>query len=288
MRRALIIGIDSNVGRALQEKLTINGWDVWGTSRREKQASKNVIFLDLENTAEFSTQKEFDVVYLCAGTTKIATCETNQDDTYKINVDAQLYLANYFFQKQSHVIYLSSNAVFDGSKPKYTVMDIPSPQTWYGNCKAVVERGLNNISNHIAIVRMTKILFSDYPLFQQWLSDLKNNRMIHPYFDLSFCPISIDVVTACLEKIAIDKLGGIIHLSGEDDVTYLDAAYYFAKMGEFSHHLINPISVFASNEKRANIPCFTSLDITKSKRLLASQSTSFVTTMHHLYGNVVF
>ena len=285
MNTAFIVGIDSAIGRSLENLLILNGWSVFGTSRRSSHTKSNVFYLDLANVTDLNFDIPIDVVYLCAGVTKIAQCKENSAYSKLINVDAQIQLAAYFLNKNTHVVCLSSNAVFSGHKPWYQTTDKTCPKTYYGENKALVEDALLGMSKHIAIVRLTKVLTPDYPLILQWIMALKNNLPVEPFNDLSLCPISIYTVAQCLKEIGDKKLEGIIHLSGSIDVTYLDVAEYLAKLINARKGLIKEISMLCSNEIMMDASLYTSLDITKSKQLFDVFDTSFATTMNCLYGD---
>lgn len=285
MKTVLIIGIDSVIGRSLENVLIQNGWTVFGTSRRFCERQSNVFYLDLANVAEMCLDLSFDVVYLCANVTKIKDCEENPDYAKLINVEAQIKLAEYFLNQNAHIVYLSSNAVFSGQKPAYKTTDLLCPKTYYGECKSLVEEALLRMSGQITIVRLTKVFTPEFPLILQWRMDLRNNKVIEPFSDLRVCPISVFTVSQCLKEIAEKVIKGIVHLSGSTDVSYLDVAEYLAGLLNAPKDLIKGAAMLDSRKHMEYIPVYASLDMSESDRLFDKLDTSFATTMNSLYGD---
>lgn len=282
MRSALIVGIDSAIGNALKNGLQTAGWSVWGTSRQKDHLKGQVFYLDLAKADIFHFEQPIDVVYLCAGITKMVNCNLTPDYSYLVNVEAQIQLARYFLNKGAHIVYLSSNAVFNGIKPRYKIADPTCPVTRYGEHKAIVESTLLSMTPDVSIVRLTKVLTSDYPLILQWIATLKKNECIAPFRDLHLCPLSINTVTYCLKKIGEKNIGGITHLSGEDEVTYLDVAEYLAEVLGVSRDLIESRSMVESFSD-TEVSLHTSLDMTESKIIVDGLDLSFIATMKSLY-----
>ena len=70
----LIIGVDSQIGSALKNHLTIKKITVFGTTRKKERANLNTYYFDLEKpNFEIFTNK-FTSVVVCAATTNIAEC----------------------------------------------------------------------------------------------------------------------------------------------------------------------------------------------------------------------
>lgn len=282
MKNALIVGIDSVIGQALEQELLESGWHVFGTTRRKNHVTNRVFYLDLAHISEINFEIPVDVVFLCAGITKVSMQPSDYAES--VNIKAPIALVEHFLNLSTHIIFLSTIAVFDGKKPAYQITDKPCPISFYGEYKATVERELLNKSGLITIVRLTKVLTENYPLFMQWLNELKKGSPIQPFYDLQLCPISIKTVTHCLKNIADKNLPGIIHLSGEKDVTYQDVGHYFADKLGVSKDLVQPCSALDAGVLSTTAPLYTSLDITESKHLLDQYDLNLEVTLNDLYS----
>jgi dTDP-4-dehydrorhamnose reductase len=225
----LIVGVDGLIGSALAERATQQGIHWTGTSRRQEHERKKVVFLDLareESVADFSVPSR--VAYFCAAATNLRQCEDDFPGTFKINVEQTFRLAKNLATSGTALVFLSTNLVFDGSSPRIGVDAPVAPQTAYGRQKAGMEKLLRKEFEKVAVVRLTKVVHPRLPLFQKWRADLRTGLTISPMSDLVFSPIELSLVTRELLALAVNFRSGIYQLSGDQDVTYLEAAQLLA------------------------------------------------------------
>ena len=137
-------------------------------------------------------------------------------------------------------MFLSTNAVFDGRKPLAAVDDPVNPKTEYGRQKAEAEKQLLGLGGGVAVIRLGKVIYPDMPLFQSWITDLKAGRIIRPFRDLVFAPLSLAAAAIFLIKIARGKTGGIFQLSGPEDITYAEAAAWLSETMGAHEALVQP------------------------------------------------
>ena len=226
----LVIGLESQIGSALFEKLSLRyEKSVYGTTRRidHSQQSDRLIYLDLGNPDTFIEKGcRFDHVVFCAGITSIADCESNTKLCRQINVVGTSKLIQHFSDYGCHVVFLSSNSVFDGSKSFARIGDSTSPNSSYGKFKVEVEnRFLNN--KNVAILRLTKVITASTPFIRKWLEELDRGDQIAVFDDCFVSPISIDDVLGSIELLIDRRSSGIYHLGGATEVSYSDYASIF-------------------------------------------------------------
>ena len=152
-------------------------------------------------------------------------------------MDATLALAAKLYEGGAIIVYLSSSAVFDGTVSCMPSNEPARPNTEYGRQKACAEQGILSLGDRTVVVRMTKIVSCKVPLFSQWLLCLSSGREIKPFSDLSLSPISLKFLTDALVS---DHLSGIIHLSGEHQLTYAEFALHLANALGVSRSLVKP------------------------------------------------
>jgi len=227
--RALIIGIDSNIGKALAVYLRSNGWNVLGTTRRLQHSDNNTFYVDLEHEHTiYNITYEFDAIYSCAAITNMDFCEQHPEISKRVNLDSQITLAQHCINKTKSYIFLSTAGVFDGSMPMRNTNDIPTPKCNYGYHKALTEQFLLGLSNNVTIVRTTKVLSADNKLINSWIDALSNNIYIEPFDDMTLAPVPIDMLVLLLTQIATNRSKPIVHISGKSDFLYSDLASLIA------------------------------------------------------------
>lgn len=226
MRSVLIVGGHSLIGYALYEAFKALSTQVFITSRQGSPAS---IKLDLSQSIDVSALPRCEIVYLCAAITRFAACEKTPGLAHRVNVAAQLELARHFLSIGSRVVFLSSNAVFDGFVESPNEDASLSPTSLYGQLKAEVEERLERVSQqyqgNISIVRLTKVVSQRLPLIAEWLSNLQAGKIISAFSDARLSPISLDYAVKGLVSCGAKNIQGKFHLSGESELTY----YAFAR-----------------------------------------------------------
>jgi len=84
-----------------------------------------------------------DVVIHAAAWTAVDACEGDRDKAMLVNGTATKYVADAAHSVGARVVYISTDYVFDGTKPTpYIESDLPNPQSVYGESKLAGERAL--------------------------------------------------------------------------------------------------------------------------------------------------
>src|SRR6185437_431767 len=249
----LIVGGDSTIGDALIPCVERAGHTVVATTRRETPGS---ISLDLSSDT-WRIPDDVSVAFMLAGETSLQNCEANRAETHNINVTRTIALTRQLVQAGSKIVFISSNLVFDGSVPHRKSEDMTCPTTEYGRQKAETERALLELG--ATIVRMTKVLSPDKGLLVDWMRALAKAQEIRPFSNVVLAPIPLSFVVELLARVVEYKGGGIIQLSGNEDISYAAAIKHLAQRMGIDETLVVP-SV-APHEAMANIPKYTTLDV---------------------------
>lgn len=289
MFNGLVVGGDGLIGRALAIYLANIGWEIARTTRREVRGV-NECFLDLrEPMASRSDwlkkmQAPELVVFISAASTGYSRCAENPVETWRINVDNTIALSKVFMRHGAFVIYLSSNAVFDGSLAHLQEASPVSPVTEYGRQKAACEIGLKQaakeLSAGLAIVRLTKVVDRSQALIDGWIRDLQMGASVRAAADLAVSPITLGYVVKGLTTLAERRLANTFHFSGYDDMTYFDLATSLAAglggIGRVEKDLVRP--------RLGNVPSpdFSALDTDLTSSLLGIKPQSLSDVTHEL------
>jgi len=243
--RALIIGVDSTIGRALSIAFASAGIAWSGTSRRSlhppDMLPPDMLPLDLCTLAGLDALPDADTIYLCAAMTREVECRANPALSRQINVEAPVALTRMFRARGAHIVFLSSNAVFDGSKPGRREGEPPSPTTPYGSGKVEAEHRILE-QGGAAALRLTKVLNPEQPLLRGWIASLSAGEVVRPIHDMPVAPLTLGHVTAALRALGEARAEGIFHQSAARDVAYADIAYHFAARLGAARALVQPQS----------------------------------------------
>ena len=223
--RILIVGIDGSIGSSLFTRLPPLGFEVYGTSRNRSRLNTQVLFLDLENPNLSLLQNEFSAAIICASVTNILTCESDPVQSRKINVIGTIALIDSLIQSGCFVIFLSTNAVFDGGKAFATIEDIPNPITNYGYFKREVEIYLEESKfGSGAILRLTKLMTNDARFLVGWRDLASNNQPIPAFINTMLSHITIEEVISSIYNILGARESGTFQLGGLVEESYFDFA----------------------------------------------------------------
>ncbi len=262
---ALIIGFDSNIGRALSIKLRAQCWNIYGTTRRSEQRSSNNFYVDLEQEQTIENiHGNFDVVYVCAAITNMAFCEKNPELSRQVNYKAQLALAQHCIDKTTSYIFLSTAGVFDGAEPMRSINSPPNSRCQYGKHKADTEKFLLNFSDKVTVIRTSKVISNDNKLINDWIAALNANQEIQPFCDMTLSPVPMEQLIELLINIGTRKTNKIVHISGSGDILYSELAIMLAEKLNKPLSLIKPQSYIEVGLDPITVFPFSSLDMTET------------------------
>lgn len=227
MQRLLILGADGEIGSGLFHHWRMHeNFIVSGTTRRKKNENLNLHYFDLKNpdfrTIDFS---QFDSLIFCAAITSIKDCEDDLQNCKEINCIQTIKTITKACKAGCFVIFLSSNAVFDGKKAFPRHDDDVCPDTYYGEMKVRVESEImTNSKLHGCVLRLTKVLGPKSKLIRFWNSKADAKEVIPVFKNQKVSPISIEEVASAVILCATNKSKEIFQLGGEDEISFAQFA----------------------------------------------------------------
>jgi dTDP-4-dehydrorhamnose reductase len=240
----LVIGATGLIGRALMGHLAEGGKPAAGTSRRADWADQGYRYLELAFGAEdWEVPDDIGAAVFCAGIGRIEQCEQEPALTSRINVHGTLVVVKKLVERGVFTVILSSNQVFAGDHPFVPSEEPYSPISEYGRQKVALEKELGGHSDSLAIVRLTKVLAAENAVFASWRESLRKGEEIYPFSDVFFSPVSLRSAVSVLDGIVGRRAGGIFQLSGSDEISYAEAAVFYADLLGLPGRLIRPVQV---------------------------------------------
>jgi dTDP-4-dehydrorhamnose reductase len=263
-KKVVVIG-GGTIGVPLATHLRAIGAEVFTSTRHKSDVGGACFYLDLDDDPADWQIPPCDVMFLCAAMTSLADCRIYPDRARQINVSAALQLARISGEAGGFPIFLSTNQVFAGERGDYAPGDPLSPRSIYGQLKAEAERAIREISS-ACIVRLGKVIAPNFRLFGDWQEKLRAGQAISAFSDLVMAPVAISTVNLALASLAAKRRGGVWHVSGAHDISYLEAGRHLARRIGAPPELVIDSSAVAAGIPEAERPAFTSLsniDFTK-------------------------
>ncbi len=268
----LVVGADSLVGGGLARTLAKRGCQFYTTTRRRETLNERRIFLDFESDEQFKVPVDVKHVFIVAAATNYDRCETDPL-AYKINVELTPKLVDSLLQQGVTVTFISTNSVFGGELPWPNEDDPHAPGIAYSMQKDDAEKSILKaardlkVENKLNIVRLTKIMERNTSPVPSWFESWTKGKAVQPFHDLIFAPMTVEFVGEALATIGEKFVSGNLHLSGADNVSYVDFAIALAKKLNVDPKLITPTT---STEKGIHIafkPRFSGLGMKRTTEL---------------------
>lgn len=223
----LIVGIESEIGSKLEGFLKENKtYRIIGTTRREVgfQAINSVYYLDLETLESNLPKLDFHTIIFCAGITSQATCNDDPRLTWKVNVENTIAAINQLASVETHIIFLSSCSVFDGSESFYKFTDLPNPISNYGKQKVEVEDYLQKNLARVTILRLTKVISEETRFIKNWRESASKGETILAYTNRYLSPVGVNEVCSLVKLIIEKESLGLFQLGGDIEQSYFEYA----------------------------------------------------------------
>ncbi len=289
----LVLGADGYIGAYIYQSIIKEGLDVIGTSRR-RNLINGLYYYDIQQNniddvlANMKNGEKTAII--CIADANIDSCHENFDKAYGINVTRTKRLINRLVMEKFHIIYFSSDNVFDGKTGNYTEESPTNPINKYGQMKAEMEQYLLENVPECCILRIPKVvspLKTRANVFTDWENQIDRGiiRCIRGN-KLSF--ISIDDIFRVCRLVAERKLTGLYNVAG--DVSYSRSELvrmFYNKKGIFNMTICEcDVSSFGFKDKR---PLNVGLNNRKFKDLTQYQFADmdciieqYINNMHHV------
>jgi len=261
-RTFLVTGASGYLGRVVARHALAAGWHVAGTYLHAPADVPGVQWHQLDVRDHGAVHDLFAQVQP-ALVLHVAVVEPSDWTT---NADGAAYVALAALRSNARLIHMSSDAIFDGSRGRYTEADPPQPITSYGAAKAAAETLVRILAPHALIVRTSLIIGARPYKHVQMVLDLLTGRREGVLFsDEIRCPIWVDDVAAALLELAVCDTSGILHVAGADAVSRYELGVLLAQHWGLDGARLRAGSVAASGVQR---PTDVRLDCSRAHALL--------------------
>jgi len=149
-------------------------------------------------------------------------------------------------EHKSRLVYVSTNAVFDGTKPPYRETDPPNPINTYGRIKLECEKLVHEASDSFLIIRPILMYGWNNPKEREnivtWLlRKLQNNEEIILVDDIYDNMLYALECANFLLKLVEKSNGGVYHIGGRDILNRYQFGLKVAEVFGYDKNLIKPI-----------------------------------------------
>ncbi|MCU1484030.1 MAG: dTDP-4-dehydrorhamnose reductase [Actinomycetia bacterium] len=215
MTTVLVTGAGGQLGRELVEVFA--GADVVAAGHDRLDVG------DRDAVVGAITSLRPDVVVHAAAWTAVDACEADPDRANRVNALGTRHVADGARRVGAHVVYLSTDYVFDGSKVgAYDEWDAPAPASVYGRTK---RGGELELDPGWTTVRTSWVFGRHGANFVKTVLRLAAEpgelRMVD---DQRGCPTSAADLAAVVRTLALGRLPGVFHVTNQGPTTWWQLA----------------------------------------------------------------
>jgi len=227
-----------------------------------------------------------DIVLHTIAHSSVDLCETDHMIADKLHIDATQKIANACVCTDSKLIFLSTDAVFEGQlNKKYCEDDIPNPINYYGKTKLDAEKIVLNASLSNVVLR-TSVIYGWHKKsrFTNWILDyLKDGKKVDPFSDQFNTPTLIDDLVKAIFNIIDNDISGLYHATGKTCLNRYQFATLLARKFSYDPTLIHPVTKL---EKKQNAPrpISTCLDSTKLENAINFSFSDIISGIDSIFN----
>lgn len=192
-------------------------------------------------------EHRFDAVIHAAGIASVDYSEAHVEESTESNLGGTRNIAELCAAADTRLVYVSTNAVFDGSNPPYRESDGANPINAYGRIKLACEHLVADTLDRYVIVR--PILMYGWPHAMgrpnpvTWVIDsLERGETIHVVDDVYENPLYNVSAGRAIWAVLDRDIRGVIHLAGRDVVSRYELALAVARIFELDESRIRRVS----------------------------------------------
>ncbi|MBT6050238.1 MAG: UDP-4-amino-4,6-dideoxy-N-acetyl-beta-L-altrosamine transaminase [Candidatus Scalindua sp.] len=185
------------------------------------------------------------IILHCASITDIEQCERDKDIAEKINVLSTTYLTKSVIDQDVKLVYISTDAVYDGVRGGSSESDKVNPLNFYGRSKYEGELEIAKKEN--ALIFRTNIFgwnIQNKKSLGEWvLDELQSNRRIKGFKDACFSSIYTLEFARIIDIAIRQGLSGVYNCGSADSCSKYEFATKIADCFGFDKALISPTSI---------------------------------------------
>lgn len=193
-----------------------------------------------------------DVIINAAAYTNVDLSETEREQAWKTNVKGVEYIAEVSRVIDSHIIHISTDYIFNGTKGPYSEKDKPNPLGYYARTKLASENVLRISGTFYTILR-TNVLYgiahNSRPDFVRWVvNSIRSGKHIKIVTDQFNNPTFIDDMVQAISKVIEYKKFGVYNIGGKEFLSRYEFTMKIADFFKLDKSMITPITTPELNQ----------------------------------------
>lgn len=251
-KNILVTGGTGLLGKGMEETApgTVRLISVHQRDYRIPGSAAEQIVLDLRDKRAVDAlfaERRFDAVVHAAGIASVDFVEKNYAESLESNIVSTLNVTAACRRAGIHLVYVSTNAVFNGEKAPYRETDPVDPVNKYGRLKVECERLVQETLQHWTIVRPILMYGWNHaetrPNPATWIREkLEKGESVSLVTDVHENPLFNIQCGRALWAVIDKRPDGIFHLAGADRVDRYQFGLAVAEAFGLDASLLKPVT----------------------------------------------
>ena len=182
----------------------------------------------------------------CAALTDVDRCEEFPQEAMRINANMPRILAREARHVGASMVYIGTDAIFDGQRGNYSEEDPPSPINAYAESKLAGENAVQEELRDALIVRTNIYGWNaqnKLSLAEWVLSRLDAGVPVPGFRDVMFTPVLVNDFIKIILEMMKHSLKGVYHVAGAESCSKYVFATEVARIFGYSQDLVRSVSV---------------------------------------------
>jgi len=291
MKKIMITGATGLLGRGLNKILSAKFNTLPVGFSRSSQGIHKLDLTDFATVTDYLKDHQPDILIHAAAERKPDICENNHEQVIKFNIEASRNLAQLCKELNIWFVLVSTDYVFDGTKPPYKESAEVNPLNFYGQSKSAAEEIILAVSKLHSVIRVP-VLYGDV----EYLAESAITVIAEQINNSATCsldhwairyPTHVEDIALTLadmiNKLTPESRGGIFHLSADTAYTKYETALIFAQLLNINDN--NFIAVDSDTGSTAR-PKNCHLQDTRLKPLNINHQRDFKTSLKYIISHL--
>jgi dTDP-4-dehydrorhamnose reductase len=262
-------------------------------------ASWNLIQADLCDQSALARMLDTsrpDWIIHCAALANLDACEANPAQAGEINAQVPAHLAKWVARQRRQMqpssgghlprlLHISTDAVFDGIRGRYTENDQPNPLGVYARTKLLGEQLVLDADPEAIVARVNLFGWSlqgKRSLGELFVFSLQAGKSMMGFTDVIFSPLLVNDLASIFLRMLTLRLSGLYHVVSSEAMSKYDFGVQVARKFNLDPGLIKPTRVADSGLKAPRAPNL-DLDTTKLARALGEPLPRIGPAIHRFW-----
>lgn len=227
MKRIYITGIagllGSNLAYELSGKYVVCGGDLFAVNMPGVE-TEAYDMLDYNKLHDKILKTKPDIVIHTVASVNMDGCEERPEYAEKLNTDLTREIAQVCRNNHIKVIYISTDAVFDGTVTSlYDETDATNPINVYGKTKLMGEKYILDNNNLVLRTNIYGYNTQNKNSFGEWvLYSLISDNTLEMFDDIRFSPILVNELAYIIDLAIQKDISGLYHACGTGGISKYD------------------------------------------------------------------